>query len=194
MDDKEDLVLKLKQVDMLDVVRWINEAWNEVPPITIVRSWRKLLDHRASDLWRDPDTSEVESCDDGVQEEIDAEDAEMVSLLQKIPGCEDAERNDIAEWMGNDDNIDYTEDDILQLVTKTNEDNSDEAENSSMDVTSSITHAEGFQIFERALQYVEQQSEATATDIIFLRRWKEIAAKKRFEKATQLKIDQFFKN
>ena len=50
-DDNINLLEKLKQVDMLDVVRWIANAWSEVQPITIVKSWRKILDHKASDQW-----------------------------------------------------------------------------------------------------------------------------------------------
>lgn len=44
---------------MLDVL-WIAKSWDEMKPITLVRSWRKLRDHKASDNWLEelPDKKE----------------------------------------------------------------------------------------------------------------------------------------
>ena len=30
---------------MLAVIRWLTEAWEEIPNISLVRSWKILLDH-----------------------------------------------------------------------------------------------------------------------------------------------------
>jgi hypothetical protein len=37
--------------------------------------------------------------------------------------------------------------------------------------TEVISHTEGLEALERALLYVEQHSEATPTDVIFMKRW-----------------------
>jgi hypothetical protein len=46
---------------------------------------------------------------------------------------------------------------------------------------------------ERALLYVEQHSKATPTDVIFLKRWRDIAASSRRSALYQKKITDFFK-
>jgi hypothetical protein len=53
------------------------------------------------------------------------------------------------------------------------ESDSDEA------TTEVILHTEGFEALERALLYVEQHSEATLTDVIFIKCWRGIAASSR---------------
>jgi hypothetical protein len=50
------------------------------------------------------------------------------------------------------------------------ESDSDEA------TTEVISHTEGLEVLERALLYVEQHSKATPTDVIFMKRWRDIAA------------------
>jgi hypothetical protein len=46
---------------------------------------------------------------------------------------------------------------------------------------------------ERALLYVEQYSKATPTDVIFMKRWRDIAASSRRSAIYQKKIKDFVK-
>jgi hypothetical protein len=46
---------------------------------------------------------------------------------------------------------------------------------------------------ERALLYVEQHSKATPTDVIFMKRWRDIAASSRHSTLYQKKITDFVK-
>lgn len=39
----------LKAIDMLDIIKLVFEGWMEISPISLVRSWKILLDHKASD-------------------------------------------------------------------------------------------------------------------------------------------------
>jgi hypothetical protein len=55
------------------------------------------------------------------------------------------------------------------------------------------SHSEGLNSIETALAYVEQQREATATDVLLLRRWRDLAAKKRKEAQKQIPINNFLK-
>jgi quinol monooxygenase YgiN len=68
-------------------------------------------------------------------------------------------------------------------VKVTNESDSDEA------TTEVTSHTEGLEALERALLYVEQHSKATPTDVIFMKRWRDIAASSRHQK----KITDFVK-
>ena len=57
-----------------------------------------------------------------------------------------------------------------------------------------ITHTEGSAMLVVALHYVEQQAKATPTNTMLLRRWCDIAAKKRRESILkQRALDNFFK-
>jgi hypothetical protein len=56
------------------------------------------------------------------------------------------------------------------------------------------SHSEGLNSIETALAYVEQQREATATDVLLFRRWRDLAARKRKEAQKQIPITNFFKN
>jgi hypothetical protein len=65
------------------------------------------------------------------------------------------------------------------------ESDSDEA------TTEVISHAEGLEALERAVLYVEQHSKATPTDVIFMKRWRDIAASSRRSTLYQKKITDF---
>jgi hypothetical protein len=55
------------------------------------------------------------------------------------------------------------------------------------------SHSEGLNSIETALAYVEQQRDATATDVLLFRRWRDVAAKKRKEAQNQVPITNFLK-
>jgi hypothetical protein len=67
------------------------------------------------------------------------------------------------------------------------ESDSDEA------TTELFSHTEGLEALERTLLYVEQHSKATPTDMIFMKRWRDIAASSRRSTLYQKKITDFVK-
>jgi hypothetical protein len=67
------------------------------------------------------------------------------------------------------------------------ESDSDEA------TTEVISHTEGLEALEHALLYVEQHSKATPADVIFMKRWQDIAASSRRSTLYQKKITDFVK-
>jgi hypothetical protein len=68
-----------------------------------------------------------------------------------------------------------------------NESDSDEA------TKEVISHAEGLEALELALLYVDQHSEAAPTDVIFMKRWRDIVASYRRSTLYQKKITDFAK-
>jgi hypothetical protein len=56
-----------------------------------------------------------------------------------------------------------------------------------------MNHSEGLNSIETALAYVEQQREATATDVLLFGRWRDLAAKKRKEAQKQIPKTNFLK-
>jgi hypothetical protein len=88
----------------------------------------------------------------------------------------------------------YTDNDIVPFVLSeksfqedSNESNSDER------TTELMSHTEALEVLERALLYVEQHSKATPTDVIFLKRWRDMAASSRRSTLYQKKTTDFVK-
>jgi hypothetical protein len=93
---------------------------------------------------------------------------------------EEADDVDIRQWiLANDCDVGhqmYTDNDIMSLVLseKSGQDDSNESDSDEA-TTEVISHTEGLEALERALLYVEQHSKATPTDVIFMKRWRDIA-------------------
>jgi hypothetical protein len=67
-------------------------------------------------------------------------------------------------------------------------------ESDSHEATTEVTsHTEGLEALVRALLYAEQYSKATPTDVIFMKRWRDIAASYRRSTLYQKKITEFVK-
>jgi hypothetical protein len=120
-------------------------------------------------------------------------------MMKKLPGCEEADYVDIRQWILADDcdvgHQVYTDNDIVSLVLseKSGEDDSNESDSDEA-TTEVISHTEGLEALERALLYVEQHSKATLTYVIFMQRWRDIAASSRLSTLYQNKITDFVKN
>jgi hypothetical protein len=56
-----------------------------------------------------------------------------------------------------------------------------------------MSRSEGLISIETTVAYVEQQREATAADVLLLRRWCDLAGKKRKEAQKQIPITNFLK-
>ena len=52
-----------------------------------------------------------------------------------------------------------------------------------------VTHAEAASAMEIALRYIEQHEDSTANDVMFMERWKTVAATSRYKSQKQKKIN-----
>lgn len=178
IDEGQDLITRLKKLDLLDVIGWVSASWDELEQITLVRSWKKLLDHSGNSFTSVPAE----------------EDSALVALVKKVPGCEDFSDADVGEWMRQDDNERLLSDD--EIVTIVLEEKHEETDSESEDPINNeeqhkMSHSEGLKAVEGALQYFEQQG-ASPMDILFLRRLRDEAAKKRAQCEKQTSIVNFF--
>jgi hypothetical protein len=88
----------------------------------------------------------------------------------------------------------YTDNDIVPLVLleKSGQDDSNESDSDEA-TTEVISRIEGLEALERAVLYVEQHSKATPTDVIFMKRWRDIADCSRRSTLYQKKMTDFVK-
>ena len=49
--------------------------------------------------------------------EVEDENDKLVLLLEKVPGCEDVNEEDIREWMANDEVDEITDKDSVEILT-----------------------------------------------------------------------------
>jgi hypothetical protein len=99
-------------------------------------------------------------------------------------GCEEADDVDIRQWILADDcDVGHqicTDNNIVSLVLSEKSGQDDLNENDSDEATTEvISHTDGLEALERALLYVQQHSKVTPTDVIFMKRWRDIAASSR---------------
>lgn len=136
VEEGDDLVAKLKNIDLLDVIGWVSQCWNELEPITFVRSWRKLLDHSGNDF------SEVE---EGCE-------TELVNLMRKVPGCEETVDDSVREWMELDGASEpLGKDEIVAAVKDRGKEEEEDDLESNMESSQQeerITHGGGVKSFE----------------------------------------------
>ncbi|XP_054284043.1 jerky protein homolog-like [Macrosteles quadrilineatus] len=183
IDLDEDYITALKKIDVLDVIRWVAEGWEEIPPMTIVSSWKALLDHEGN-KFTEIDGGEFKHDENHVETE------NVVSLLEKIPGCDEVNESDVLEWMNNDDEDEITDDDFIRMVS-----NDDEVvdEEDLPEPKPTIPHSEGFKMLDGALEYVSRLDGVSAADIMCLRKLRDMAAKQRAKTVKQATIKDFFK-
>lgn len=170
IEDGKTVVECLKATTIKDVVYMTASAWEEVKPSTIEKSWKKLL---SSEM---PQDSNEENND------------ELLALAQQISAVE-VNPNDIDEWMNADENLEVTDDMIVEAVNEvTNQLSEDEDDV----MPEKISHSDGLQAIEKALSYIEQQPQVSPTDIMLLRRWREIAATNRRSVTKQKNLKDYF--
>nr|CAD7195175.1 unnamed protein product [Timema douglasi] len=94
---------------------------------------------------------------------VEYENDKLVSLLENVLDCDSVNVEDIRDWITNDEVDEITDNDIVEMVTQ--EEVIKEEENGRKNL---ILHSEGLKTIEAALQYINQQEEATPADIICL--------------------------
>lgn len=114
----------------------------------------------------------------------------LSNLISQIPGCKDASEIEVAEWMKSDEQYELTDASIIEMLNEPTEDGEEE---DLEETAPKMSHSEGLTALEAALRYVEQQPEATPTDTLLFKRWRDIAAQKRCNIHKQKSIKDFFK-
>lgn len=183
-DETLSLIEKLKMINIKDVIYWVAESWESVSEQLLKKSWNKL--------W--PSLTFI----DNPNQEADRTNVVQVvrELLQNIPGCEDANENDVDEWLRADDHDHEILDDqqIVEIVLKEPVNVSDESEGEADgDSEQRVSHSDAAAAFDVALRYVEQHSAATPADTIFLRRWRNLATREKYSSLRQKNLTDFFK-
>ena len=167
--DGRSIIQFVKQISMKDVVYMTAAAWEDIPSLTLTKSWNKLL--------RTESTAEV-SVDSG-----DGSD-EVLQLAQQLDS--NLETEDVNTWINVDSGDKgyqlLSDEDIVKQVTQTNdkedteEDDGDEIE----EIKDTPCSGDVKDMLDKCLLWYERQDECTATSLLLLKRVRDLAAAKRF--------------
>lgn len=165
----------------------IADAWDSLTEDNLRNAWKKL--------WHLPEEPEVE----GETVNLETNDLnEFVDLFSSIPGFTDCDRDDAVDWLNHDANDPgyqiFDDDEIVSSLKNPDEDHdNDSSSNESVDAPKKTSHAEAFAAFETGLEWFERQEECCPTQLLLLKRLRDLAAQKRVTAVRQLKIDSFIK-
>ncbi|XP_039627277.1 jerky protein homolog-like [Polypterus senegalus] len=111
LEDNEELTIldKLKKMNIKDVIYWVAEAWENTRKESLQKSWKNL--------W--PELEFVQTVFPPTKE-----NCELLQLVKRMPGCENAEEECVEEWTAVDDcgHEEYTDKDIVAAVQGTSAD------------------------------------------------------------------------
>ena len=183
-DDEESIFSTYKKINLKYCCYMLFEAWNGVKNCTLHKSWNKLL--KSSQ-----DQTEIR--------EPDAEiSAEMVDTLSKVSVFAECDEKNVNEWLSMDsDDPGYqllTDDEIVHELlhdgdpTEVDDPNDDPGSGDD----SGPSHAEAFQALDLGFRWFERQEESDLTQLLQLKRIRDLAAMKRKSKLKQSSIKQFF--
>lgn len=179
----EDVVKFIKSVNMKVVIEKIALSWNEITPLTIRRSWRKLLPLEDSPTMED-------TMDDGP--------ANSEFMHDFLDLGHDLDETEITEWLESDfhdQGCEHLDDDaIVDLFIGTCSDEVQEVDsddNETVDEPCPVSHRDAAVMLNKCLTWLQHQPEATPCNLSVLLSLKGIAAKKRYSSMKQITITSF---
>ena len=192
-NDGKSMIEFVKKIKIKDVIYMVADAWDDIPSLTITKSWNKVL--HSSHL----SESEVEISGDsaGSSESTDEIDS-CSTLLQQLDNNPTDE--EITEWISADGEDPghqvFSDEDIIREVTQTStEQNSDADTNEMEEVLEEdipvITHGKAAEMLDECLRWYEQQDEATPSSLLLLKRVRDLANHKRYSNLKQTSIKYF---
>lgn len=178
--EEENLISLWKKYRLVDAVYNIADAWKHIKPVTLMRSWKKIL----------PNT-DVE-CDSEDEDNIP-----LMTLARKIRGFESVDDGNLQEWLNTDaDDAGFqhlTDEEIIQqtLEHKTDDEDSISESDEEMNV-SKIKHQSALDNTNSLLDYMIQVG-FDYTDVVSVRKIRNSIRQKISEYEKQTKITDFFK-
>ncbi|XP_060845567.1 jerky protein homolog-like [Rhopalosiphum padi] len=165
--------------NLKDACYMLAESWQSITTQNIKNAWNKL--------WP---IAEVIHEEQKIQEI-----SEITNLLKSIPGFEGNNEVDVNDWLENDaNNLGFeilNDDEIVDSVKRTElsfgiENDTNEYED--VENYSGPMPGEAFTALETAMQWYEQQPESNSTELLLLKRIKDLAAKKRNWQAAAIEL------
>lgn len=143
----------LKQLTIKDAVYWCAQAWEEIAPQSLCKSWNKLLSPVATSVASSSEADTVNTID---------ESAGFVELFKDFSeGNEDWKNPN--DWLAEDsDDPDYQILSDCEIVVEVNggaDDLPSDTEGADKSIETTVSHAQAYEAFGTALEWLEAQGE-----------------------------------
>ena len=176
----------IKLSNMKDVVYTSAEAWNDIPAVTLTRSWNKPL------------ASDKTASSDKEQNHADCQEQSVQSLAKELHHRHTDQ--DITMWINQASSdpgyqLSTNEKLIQQTVGPSTEEETDMEDDEDQDEpNTTISSSQAADVLDQCLAWYERQEEATASLLLLLQRIRDLAASKRYENLKQLTLSSFFQS
>lgn len=169
----------MKFLNIKDAIYTIAAAWDELKPDTLRKSWRKL--------W-----PQVMTENEHTEDEQNNDALEIVKDLQTLEPNVPA--NEVEEWINECDKDCDTFEELNddQIVAAVSQETVNEDSDGEDEPPTRISHNDAKNAFDIALQYIEQNPTSTPMDVLWIKKWRDTAAKSRITSAKQKCITDFF--
>ena len=179
----------IKGIDLRVTADLVGEAWSEVSPTTLQRSWRKII----------PD---VESADGPVDApeppsgEIQHEVEQMLTTLgssdpvQAAAEYLEADEGDPGYQLMTDEEICQSV--MPQSVSEVGESDAESEDEVQLVHQPAVSHSAAADMLDKSILWLEEQPEATAAQLAVLRQLRALACRKRMSSLQQRSIADFF--
>ena len=188
--EDEDVVKFLKAINMLTIAEKVGTAWDDIPPISIRRSWRKILPMEEE---ADDTAGGSGGDDDGAEEASQGGLVEDLRLLDQDVSVAEVESLEADDGPGYEHLGDDAIIDLVERDSHTVEISDDEEEEEEVVEPSPVSHGEALEAFQTCISWLRHQPESSACNLATLSSLRDIAASKRVAGLRQAKISSFFK-
>ncbi|XP_046629071.1 jerky protein homolog-like [Neodiprion virginianus] len=188
-ENTEDSIVQFaKTINLKHCCYMIADAWASLTERNLKNAWNKL--------WPPSEETQAE-----IQEDISNCEKgginEFVEIFHAIPGFTECDNDDAENWLKDDANDPgyqiLTDDQIVSSVLHDEDSDSDDKHSDeSVEASKQPSHGEAFGALETAMEWYEKQPECCQTQLLLLKRLRDLAAKKRASVVKQRKIMNFF--
>ncbi|GBM83610.1 hypothetical protein AVEN_164990-1 [Araneus ventricosus] len=122
-------------------------------------------------------------------------DGELFEIINSIEGCEEVLEDDIFEWLHLENQHPSFQilnaEEIIQAIDHSSDINDADNKDQDFEDLRTISHTEGVQALTTALKYLEQRSDVSPIDPLFLKNWRDRAAADRNSGLLQRKVTDY---
>lgn len=185
-DNEESVIQFSKKLNLKDACYMLADSWDLLTKENLKRTWNKL--------WPENQDSEPTTHENPTESLENVR--EVVALCQSVPGFQECDEADAAEWLNIDKNdMGYEildDNDIVNTVQESENQEGSDSEEEPADDNSVPSHSEAFTALETVMSWYETQPECSQVQLLLLKRMKDLAGSKRVSRLVQPKIIQFF--
>ncbi|XP_050516600.1 jerky protein homolog-like [Diabrotica virgifera virgifera] len=187
IEEGNDLKSFWKDFTILDAIYEVRSVWEKTKPLTIVRSWKKIM----PDICEDDDFLGFDETDFVVKN--------ITEAIKDVPGGEEMDGENILQWLDCDaEDQGYeqlTDEQIVNKITGgvgEDESESDEEGGSRDQQQTTVSQSAALASVEQLLEYVESQEDAPIADKIVLRNIRSRIKKRCFSVQKQKTVTDYF--